>query len=83
MDAGAEDVTTDGGMYEVLTSPNDFLKVKEALAAFPIEDAQITHLPDTTVALDAGQSARFMKLLDVLDDNDDVQNVYHNAALTT
>ena len=85
LDAGAEDVTTDGGMYEVLTSPTDYLKVKDALerAKLPIEDAQITHLPNTTVTLDLETSARFTKLLDVLDDNDDVQNVYHNAELAT
>jgi YebC/PmpR family DNA-binding regulatory protein len=84
LDAGAEDVTADGGMYEVLTAPADFLKVKEALekANFPIEDAQITNLPNSTVALDAEQSTKFTKLLDTLDDNDDVQNVYHNAELT-
>lgn len=83
LDAGAEDVKTDGGMYEVVTGPNDYLKVKDALekANLPIEDAVITHLPNTTVSLDAEQSAKFLKLLDTLDDNDDVQNVYHNAEL--
>lgn len=83
LDAGAEDVRTDGGMYEILTAPNDYLKVKDAIekAGLPIEDAVITHLPNTTVALDAEQSAKFLKLLDTLDDNDDVQNVYHNAEL--
>ena len=84
LEAGAEDVTTDGGLFEVLTGPTEFLKVKESLerASLPIEDAQITNLPNTTVALDAEMSARFTKLLDTLDDNDDVQNVYHNAELS-
>jgi YebC/PmpR family DNA-binding regulatory protein len=84
LEAGAEDVTTEGRMYQILTSPMDYLKVKDALeqANFPIEDAQITNLPNSTVALDAEQSAKFTKLLDTLDDNDDVQNVYHNAELT-
>ena len=84
LEAGADDVTTDSGMFEVLTSPIDFLHVKESLerASMPIEDAQITNLPVTTIALDAEASVRFNKLLDTLDDNDDVQNVYHNAALS-
>lgn len=83
IDAGAEDVKADGGMYEVLTAPTDYLAVKDALekANLPIEDAQLTNLPNTTVALDAEQSAKLLKLLDMLDDNDDVQNVYHNAEL--
>ena len=84
LQAGAEDVRSDGGFLEVLTSPADYLKVKDAIekAKLPVEDAQLTHLPGTTVALDAEQSAKFTKLLDTLDDNDDVQNVYHNAELT-
>lgn len=84
LEAGAEDVTTDGDFFQVLTSPTDYLRVKETLekAGLTFEDAQITNLPNTTVTLDAEQSARFNKLLDVLDDNDDVQNVYHNAELS-
>lgn len=84
LDAGAEDVRTDGGFHQVVTAPGDYLKVKEAIekAKLPIEDAQLTHLPSTTVSLDPEQSAKFAKLLDVLDDNDDVQNVYHNAEMT-
>lgn len=84
LDAGAEDVTTDGGMFEVLTAPTDFQKVREAIekAGMTIEDAQITNLPNNTVTLDADATAKFARLLDTLDDNDDVQNVYHNAELT-
>lgn len=85
LEAGAEDVTTDGGMFEVLTAPADFQKVREAIeqAGLGIEDAQITNLPSNTVALDAEASAKFNRLLDSLDDNDDVQNVYHNAELSS
>ena len=84
LEAGAEDVTTQGGFHEIVTSPADYLTVKEAIesARLPIEDAQLTHLPANTVSLDAEQSVKFTKLLDALDDNDDVQNVYHNAELT-
>ena len=64
LDAGADDVAADGELFEVLTAPTEFLRVKEALeaAALPIEDAQITNLPNTTVPLDAEQSAKFLKL---------------------
>ena len=83
LEAGAEDVTSDGAYHEVVTAPGDYLKVKEAIerSKLPIEDAQLTHLPGSTVTLDAEQLARFTKLLDTLDDNDDVQNVYHNAEI--
>lgn len=85
LEAGAEDVKTDSGFHEIVTAPGDYLKVKDAIekAKLPIEDAQLTRLPSTTVSLDAEQSAKFSKLLDTLDDNDDVQNVYHNAELTS
>jgi YebC/PmpR family DNA-binding regulatory protein len=83
LEAGAEDVTSDGSYHQVVTAPGDYLRVKEAIerAKLQVEDAQLTHLPSTTVSLDADQSTRFTKLLDTLDDNDDVQNVYHNAEL--
>ena len=84
LEAGAEDVNSDGDFHQVITAPGDYLHVKEAIekAKIPIEDAQLTHLPGTTVTLDSEQSTKFSKLLDTLDDNDDVQNVYHNAELT-
>lgn len=85
IEAGAEDVKSDAGeVYEVLTAPNDFHKVKDALekTGLTFLDAQIARLPGTTVSLDADASAKFAKLLDALDDNDDVQNVHHNAELS-
>lgn len=84
LEAGAEDVTAEGDFHQIVTAPADFLKVKEAIekAKLPIEDAQLTHVPSSTVALDPEQSVKFNKLLDTLDDNDDVQNVYHNAELS-
>lgn len=84
LEAGAEDVKSEGEVYEVLTAPNDFHRVKEALEATGLTflDAQIARLPGTTVLLDADASVKFTKLLDALDDNDDVQNVHHNAELS-
>jgi YebC/PmpR family DNA-binding regulatory protein len=83
LEAGAEDVKSEGEVFEVITAPNDFHKVKDALekSGLSFLDAQIARLPGTTVTLDADASARFLKLLDALDDNDDVQNVHHNAEL--
>ncbi len=84
LDAGAEDVTNEGGeAFEVLTSPTAFQKVRDAIAAadVPVEAAEIAHLPTTTVAVDAQTAATVLKLIDALEENDDVQTVAHNAEL--
>jgi YebC/PmpR family DNA-binding regulatory protein len=81
LDAGAEDVTSVGEVFEVLTTPISFQKVKEAIAAagVAVEAAEITYLPNTTVAVDVEKAQRILKLIDELEDNDDVQSVSHNA----
>ncbi len=83
LDAGAEDVTNEGEVYEVLTSPTVFQKVRDAIeaAAVPIEAAEIAHLPTLPVSVDAETAAKVLKLIDALEDNDDVQTVAHNADL--
>jgi transcriptional/translational regulatory protein YebC/TACO1 len=83
LDAGAEDVNNVGEVFEVLTQPTTFLKVKEAIAAakVPIEAAEITHLPNNTVAVDGETAQKLLKMIDSLEDNDDVQNVSHNAEI--
>lgn len=84
LEAGAEDVVTDGdGAIEVLTSPSDFEAVKEALAAAGLvpAEADVTMRPDVTIELEGEDAARMQKLLDVLEDLDDVQAIFHNAAL--
>ena len=80
---GAEDVTNEGEVYEVLTSPTAFQKVRAAIeaAAVPVEAAEIAHLPTSPVAVDAEVAAKVLKLIDALEDNDDVQMVAHNAEL--
>jgi YebC/PmpR family DNA-binding regulatory protein len=86
LEAGAEDVVSDDeGGIEVLTSVTDFEAVKNALdaAGFKPEIAEVTMRADNPVVLDADASARMQKLLDVLEDMDDTQAVYHNAELTT
>ena len=84
LEAGAEDVITDDdGAIEVLTSPGDFEAVKNALEAAGLkpELAEVTMRAENTIALAGEDAARMQKLLDVLEDLDDVQNVYHNAEI--
>ncbi|WP_313080016.1 YebC/PmpR family DNA-binding transcriptional regulator [Pulveribacter sp.] len=84
LEAGAEDVITDDdGAIEVLTAPGDFEAVKDALAAAGLvpELAEVTMRAENTVALEGDDAARMQKLLDVIEDLDDVQEVYHNAEL--
>jgi YebC/PmpR family DNA-binding regulatory protein len=84
LEAGAEDVITDDeGGIEVLTTPMDFETVKNALEAkgFKPEIAEVTMRAENTVALTGEDAAKMQKLLDVLEDLDDVQNIFHNAEI--
>ena len=84
LEAGADDVLRDDeGAIEVLTAPADFEAVKNALQAAGLspELAEVTLRAENTIALDGDDAARMQKLLDVLEDLDDVQEVYHNAEL--
>jgi transcriptional/translational regulatory protein YebC/TACO1 len=82
LEAGAEDVITDEeGAIEVLTSPTDFESVKNALetAGLVAEMAEVTMRAENSIALGGDDAVKMQKLLDVLEDLDDVQNVFHNA----
>jgi YebC/PmpR family DNA-binding regulatory protein len=83
LEAGAEDVRNEGEVFEVITTPTAYLKVKEALAAanIPTEAGEVTHLPTNTVPVEGETAQRILKLIDALEDNDDVQSVSHNAEL--
>jgi YebC/PmpR family DNA-binding regulatory protein len=83
IDAGAEDVASDGGGWQVTTAPADFLKVKDALVAAGIEpaSAEVTMLAQNTVSCDATLAAKVLKIVDSLEDHDDVQKVYTNAEI--
>ncbi|MGY8903963.1 MAG: YebC/PmpR family DNA-binding transcriptional regulator [Burkholderiales bacterium] len=86
LEAGAQDVITDGdGAIEVLTEYPDFEAVKNALekSGLKAELAEVTMRPENTIELAGDDAARMQKLLDMLEDLDDVQNVFHNAALDT
>lgn len=85
LEAGAEDVVTDDdGAIEVITAVADFESVKNALesAGLKPEVAEVTMRAENTIDLTGEDAARMQKLLDVLEDLDDVQEVYHNAALS-
>ena len=85
LEAGAEDVITgEDGSIEVLTAPGDFESVKGALenAGLVPEVAEVTMRADNTIELTGEDAQRMQKLLDVLEDLDDVQEVYHNADIS-
>ncbi len=83
LEAGAEDVKNEVEVYEVLTTPVAYLRVKEALTAakIPIEAAEIAHLPGSTVPVEVEAAQKLLRLIDALEDNDDVQSVSHNAEI--
>jgi YebC/PmpR family DNA-binding regulatory protein len=86
LEAGADDVIThDDGAIEVLTPPHEFEAVKAALEAAGLksEDAEVTMRAENTVPLEGEDAQRMQKLLDVLEDLDDTQAVFHNAELAT
>ncbi|HHV06713.1 MAG TPA: YebC/PmpR family DNA-binding transcriptional regulator [Firmicutes bacterium] len=80
LDAGAEDVQEDGEMIEILTAPADFADVEEALAkkGYQFDEAQIARIPQNTVKLDRDDAELTLKLMDELEEHDDVQDVYSN-----
>jgi YebC/PmpR family DNA-binding regulatory protein len=81
LDAGAEDIRVEGDTIEVLCQPEDLSKVRDAVAEAGIEytSAEVTMLPKSTVRIeDSKEASRILKLMDALEDNDDVQQVYAN-----
>ena len=83
LEAGAEDITKDGENYAVLTDPNSFNDVHEALKDnYEIVHADIEQIPGTTVKIDTVEDAnKYMKLFDLLDDHDDLQKVWDNSEI--
>jgi len=80
LDAGATDVSTQEGLYEIATAFGDLYTVKENLEKAGIEpgDARVTMIPRNTVALEGKAAEQMLKLMEALEDHDDVQNVYAN-----
>ena len=81
LEAGAEDIREDNGNFEVITAPGDFEAVKEAIekASIAYIDAEVTMLPQNTTNLAGKEAEQMVRLMELLDDCDDVQKVYTNA----
>lgn len=82
LEAGAEDfIAHDDGSFEILTTPEDFMDIKEDLvkAGFEPENAEVSMLPSTQAELTVDDGAKVIRLVDRLEELDDTQNVYTNA----
>src|SRR5690606_1761071 len=80
IEAGAEDMETSEEVFEIYTEPENFMAVKESLEneGFEFATAEVTMVPQTDAELDEEQQEKLEKLIDMLEDDDDVQDVYHN-----
>jgi len=81
LEAGAEDIREDNGNYEVITEPGDFEAIKDAIdkASIPFNDAEVTMLPQNITNLTGKEAEQMLRLMEMLEDYDDVQKVYTNA----
>ncbi|WP_142412948.1 YebC/PmpR family DNA-binding transcriptional regulator [Hathewaya massiliensis] len=81
LDAGAEDFQSEEEVFVITTEPEDFGDVREALEENGLEflEAELKSIPDTYAGIDEDTAGKFQKMLDVLEEDEDVQNVYHNA----
>jgi len=80
LEAGAEDLTTEAGDFEVTTDPKNFMQVRDALtsAGISVARSEVTWIPSTTVELEENDARKLLRLMEVLDDHDDVQGVSAN-----
>jgi YebC/PmpR family DNA-binding regulatory protein len=85
LEAGADDVSEQDEQFEVITDPSAFIEVRDALTAagFKFDSAEVTMIPQTMVKLEGKQAESMLKMIDRLEDNDDVQNVYANFDIST
>lgn len=82
IDAGAQDFSAEDEEFEIITEPSNFQEVKEAIEkGYKISEAEVTMLPKNTIQLSPEDYEKFEKLIDKLEENDDVQNVYHNVEI--
>ena len=83
IEAGAEDVSEESEAFEIYTSPTEYSEVLSALeeAGYSFASADIEMIPQNTVQLNEEQAETVVKLIDMMEDNDDVQNIYHNAEM--
>lgn len=80
LEAGAEDMSSDGETHQILTAPEDFHTVLDTIKAKGIEpmSAELAMIPQNTIKLEGGDAAKMLKLYEALDDHDDTQSVYAN-----
>ncbi len=83
LEAGAEDITDEGELIEVITAPGDFEAVRQAFedAGLTPSEAEMTKIPQNSIDVDAETGRKLIRLVDALEDNDDVQNVHANFEL--
>ncbi|PIR00378.1 MAG: YebC/PmpR family DNA-binding transcriptional regulator [Nitrospinae bacterium CG11_big_fil_rev_8_21_14_0_20_45_15] len=84
MEAGGDDLKIEGDMYEIISSIENFESVRKALeeANVKIDTAELTRIPQNTVSLDESQAKQILRLMDLLDDHDDVQKAYSNFEIS-
>ena len=82
IDAGAEDVQAEDDVIEIFTDPKDYDTVKTALEnkGYAIAASEVTFIPDTEIEVEEEKRAKIERLIDSLEELDDVQEVYHNLA---
>ncbi|MDP7421725.1 MAG: YebC/PmpR family DNA-binding transcriptional regulator [bacterium] len=80
LEAGVDDIVQEGDFFEVTCEPSDFLDVKQAFddAGVTYESAEVVMIPQTTVKVEGSQAKQVLRLVEKLEDNDDVENVYAN-----
>jgi transcriptional/translational regulatory protein YebC/TACO1 len=81
LEAGAEDITDEGDSFEIITAPEDFETVREAIeaAAIKYDMAEITMVPKTYTRVEGSEAEQVCKFMEALDDCDDIQKFYTNA----
>jgi transcriptional/translational regulatory protein YebC/TACO1 len=84
IDAGAEDISLDDGVFTITTAMEDFGNMMKKLEQLKIEpeSASLQRIPKTTETLDVDSARKVLKLIDFIDEDEDVSNVYHNLTLT-
>jgi len=84
IDSGAEDIEEDNGTYEIKTSPAEFMNVRNALGRknIKVKSAELTYVPKTTIEVSKKDAEKVLRLINLLDDHDDIQNVYSNIEIT-
>jgi len=84
IDAGADDIEVEDGAFEIYTAPENFLKVSEHLreSGYELEEAEISMIPQNFSQIDSDNEAKMLKMIDMLEEDEDVQDVHHNLEVT-